>query len=173
MCHEDDDVIMAESGLNLAELDTQDDRDLIHMVLEDANFEQELEGGSNSATVTSKSPADDVKDCGFYSDSRSVEETSPAPAEDHALSLEAWLADPEHAVILLDSTLLASLDMETDSSPAPSSASCGSVQPPCDAVQQRESGDFVRERVEKRRLTYSQWKKMRIRNGKSRTSDIS
>lgn len=51
--HEDDDVIMAESGLNLAELDMQDDRELIHMVLEDANFEAELEGGPTSSSASS------------------------------------------------------------------------------------------------------------------------
>jgi len=80
--HEEEDVIMAESGLNLAELDTQDDRDLIHMVLEDANFEQELEGGPNSAVATS-SP-NPLRDSGFYSDGNSAGEMSPSPAEDHA-----------------------------------------------------------------------------------------
>ena len=115
---------MAESGLNLAELDTPDDRELIHMVLEDANFEQELEGGSTSTpTSAAVSSLSNFKDSGFYSDDHSVDGMSPSPTEDPALSLEAWLADPEHAVILLDSALLASLDIDTVSSPLQSTSS--------------------------------------------------
>ena len=62
--HEDDDVIMAESGLNLAELDMQDDRELIHMVLEDANFEAELEGDPTSTSASTAASASNAPTAG-------------------------------------------------------------------------------------------------------------
>lgn len=151
---------MAESGLNLAELDTQDDRELIHMVLEDANFEQELEGGPNAAVATS-SP-NPLRDSGFYSDGHSAGETSPSPAEDHAL--EAWLADPEHAVIFLDSALLASLDIDDDAvmSPRATSSASGEVRIQSGHYPQLpESNTPPKRSLRKRKLSYTQWKKMR------------
>ena len=58
---------MAQSGLNLAELDTPDDRELIHMVLENVNFEQEHEEGSISTpTSAAVSNLSNFKDTGFY-----------------------------------------------------------------------------------------------------------
>ncbi len=161
---------MAESGLNLAELDTQDDRDLIHMVLEDANFEQELEGGPNSAVATS-SP-NPLRDSGFYSDGNSAGEMSPSPAEDHAL--EAWLADPEHAVIFLDSALLASLDMNDDTVTSPRAASSASEQEmriaPGHYPQLPESNTPPKRNLRKRQLSYSQWKKMRLQTRRAKST---
>ena len=161
--HEEDDVIMAESGLNLAELDTQDDRDLIHMVLEDANFEQELEGGPNAAIATS-SP-NPLRDSGFYSDGHSAGETSPTPEEDHAL--EAWLADPEHAVFFLDSALLASLDIDNNeevASPRASSANSEEVRSPTGHYPQQPESNTPprRNHRSKRQISYTQWKKLRL-----------
>ena len=182
--HEEDDVIMAESGLNLAELDTQDDRELIHMVLEDANFEQELEGGPNAAVATSSPTNHILRDSGFCSDGRSVDETSPSPAEEHAL--EAWLADPEHAVIFLDSALLASLDIDSvETSPSSANTSTDDIHIPASANSERknsggcgsssyprlpESGTPPKRSLRKRRLNYSQWKKMRLQTRKVKSS---
>lgn len=182
--HEEDDVIMAESGLNLAELDTQDDRELIHMVLEDANFEQELEGGPNAAAATSSPTNHILRDSGFCSDGRSVDETSPSPAEEHAL--EAWLADPEHAVIFLDSALLASLDIDSvETSPSSANTSTDDIHIPASANCERknsggcgsgsyprlpESGTPPKRSLRKRRLNYLQWKKMRLQTRKVKSS---
>lgn len=163
--HEDDDVIMAESGLNLAELDTQDDRELIHMVLEDANFEQELEGEPSGAVATS-SP-NELRDSGFYSDGRSAGEASPSPTEDHAL--EAWLADPEHVNLFLDSTLLATLEMESSPQGAKTSTSTGSP----DVGYHVGGGRYPRVSVSssppkthlrRQQLSYTQWRKFRLRS---------
>ena len=168
---DDDDAIMAESGLNLAELDTQDDRELIHMVLEDANFEQELEGGSEAALNSSN----DFRDSGFYSDSHSVEKASPSPTDDHAVSLEAWLADPEHAVILLDSALLASLEMDPQSSAVSLSVAEDRPSTSTSTVdhQPAELASAIRSlstyKKGKSRLTYSQWRKMKIKTIKSKS----
>lgn len=162
--HEEEDVIMAESGLNLAELDTQDDRELIHMVLEDANFEQELEGGPNASVAMSGTP-NELRDSGFYSDAG---ELSPSPTEDNAL--EAWLADPEHAVIFLDSALLASLDIESDTTvPKPSTFSGAAVDetrtlPSNNYPQLPEVNTPPKRNLRNRRLSYTQWRKMRLQN---------
>ncbi len=167
--HEEDDVIMAESGLNLAELDTQDDRELIHMVLEDANFEQELEGEPNaSATINT---SNELRDSGFYSDGRSAGEMSPSPTEDNAL--EAWLADPEHAVIFLDSALLASLDIESDpalpKTPALSvNASADDVRASHNYPQSPELHSPPKRNLRSKRLSYTQWRKMRLQNRKDK-----
>ena len=166
--HEEDDVIMAESGLNLAELDTQDDRELIHMVLEDANFEQELEGGPNASVAMSSS--NELRDSGFYSDAGEV---SPSPTEDNAL--EAWLADPEHAVIFLDSALLASLDIESDTTAVPkvpavsgaSSVDDSRNQSTNNYPQSPEVNTPPKRNLRNRRLSYTQWKKMRLQNRKN------
>lgn len=170
--HEEDDVIMAESGLNLAELETQDDRELIHMVLEDANFEQELEGGPNGAIATS-SP-NELRDSGFYSDGRSVDEASPSPTEDGAL--EAWLADPEHA-ILLDSALLATLDMgSSDAQPKSqprSQANANSAQDTRTPARHhyprlQEPSTPPKMNLRKRRITFTQWRKLRLQTRKEK-----
>lgn len=173
MSHEEDDVIMAESGLNLAELDTQDDRDLIHMVLEDANFEQELEGGPNAAVATS-SP-NPLRDSGFYSDGHSTGETSPTPAEDHAL--EAWLADPEHANFFLDSALLASLDIDNNedvTSPRASSSASEEVGAPSgrypQASESKEKTPHKKSSPKKHQLSYTQWKRMRLETRRLRSA---
>lgn len=160
--HEEDDVIMAESGLNLAELDTQDDRELIHMVLEDANFEQELEGEPN-ASMSIGTP-NELRDSGFYSDGRSAGEVSPSPTEDNAL--EAWLADPEHAVFFLDSALLASLDIETalPKTPTHSGTSVDDArnQTSNNYPQSPELNTPPKRNLRNKRLSYTQWKKMRL-----------
>lgn len=158
---------MAESGLNLAELDTQDDRELIHMVLEDANFEQELEGEPN-ASLSVGTP-NELRDSGFYSDGRSAGEVSPSPTEDNAL--EAWLADPEHAVFFLDSALLASLDIDN---PQPSvSKTGGHSATSVDDVRHQTGHNYPqspelnsppKRHLRNRRLSYSQWRKMRLQN---------
>lgn len=160
--HEEDDVIMAESGLNFAELDSQDDRELIHMVLEDANFEQELEGEPNASLTLNTS--NEMRDSGFYSDGRSAGELSPSPTQD----LEAWLADPEHAVIFLDSALLASLDMEPDSAAPKASTSSGN---PGSDVRNQGKNKYPRlgelqippkRNLRNKRISYTQWKKIRL-----------
>lgn len=167
--HEEDDVIMAESGLNLAELDTQDDRELIHMVLEDANFEQELEGEPN-ASLNVGTP-NELRDSGFYSDGRSAGEVSPSPTEDNAL--EAWLADPEHAVFFLDSALLASLDIENPQPNLPKTAGHSGTstddvrhhhQTGNNYPQSPELNSPPKRNLRNRRLSYSQWRRMRLQN---------
>ena len=170
MSHEEDDVIMAESGLNLAELDTQDDRELIHMVLEDANFEQELEGEPNASLLINTS--NELRDSGFYSDGRSAGEVSPSPTEDNAL--EAWLADPEHAVIFLDSALLASLDIESDPALPKTPTYSGNAT---EDVRHHTSNNYPQSPVHhsppkrnlrSKRLSYTQWKNMRLQNRKDK-----
>lgn len=166
--HEEEDVIMAESGLNLAELETQDDRELIHMVLEDANFEQELEGGPNGAIATS-SP-NELRDSGFYSDGRSVDEASPSPTEDGAL--EAWLADPEHA-ILLDSALLATLDMGSGEVQLKSQANANNAQDSRTPSRHhyprlQEPTTPPKMNLRKRRISYTQWRKLRLQTRKDK-----
>ena len=159
--HEEDDVIMAESGLNLAELDMQDDRELIHMVLEDANFEQELEGDPTACPQRPLHTSSSIRDSsGFYS-------TSPSPVpedqvEDQPLSLEAWLADPEHAVIFRDSALLASLDIDLVTPPG-TPVGTGMLE---DVIQRPSSsnGTCQSQSSTKKRISYTQWKRMRIRS---------
>lgn len=161
---------MAESGLNLAELDTQDDRELIHMVLEDANFEQELEGEPNTS-MTVNTP-NELRDSGFYSDGRSAGEVSPSPTEDNAL--EAWLADPEHAVFFLDSALLASLDMETALPKTPTHSGNQS-----DVAHNQSSNNYPqspelstppKRSLRNKRLSYTQWRKLRLQKRREKQS---
>ena len=169
--HEEDEAIMAESGLNLAELDMQDDRELIHMVLEDANFEQELEGGPSSGNVGQVSP--NFRDSGFYSDGRSMDETSPSPVEDNAL--EAWLADPEHAVIFLDSALLASLDIDLVTPPQTPCASNALEELRASSSSSTYLFDSAlpKASAKKPRSSYTQWKRMRIQSRKVQKAAIS
>jgi len=117
------------------------------------------------------------------------ETQSPSPVEDGALSLEAWLADPEHAVIFRDSALLASLDIDLvtppgtpllDDTQRPSSSNStgchfestatamGTATGTGMALPARASS-----REGKRRLSYTQWKRMRIQSRNSQRAAIS
>jgi hypothetical protein len=108
-----------------------------------------------------------LRDSGFYSDAGEV---SPSPTEDNAL--EAWLADPEHAVIFLDSALLASLDIESDTTVVPkvpavsgaSSVDDSRNQSTNNYPQSPEVNTPPKRNLRNRRLSYTQWKKMRLQN---------
>ena len=111
------------------------------------------------------------------------ETQSPSPVEDGALSLEAWLADPEHAVIFRDSALLASLDIDLVTPPG---------TPLLDDVQRPSSSNSsgchfnstsmgttaalparTSNREGKRCLSYTQWKRMRIQSRNNQRAAIS
>ena len=116
------------------------------------------------------------------------ETQSPSPVEDGTLSLEAWLADPEHAVIFRDPALLASLDIDLVTPPG---------TPLLDDIQQRPSSSNSSSGCHfdpmaaattvmattlpagasgwegKRRLSYTQWKRMRIQSRNNQRAAIS